>query len=195
MQWKNGWRIPTQNEAKELLNKCSWKYETLNGVPGQRITGPNGKSIFLPSAGYLYKEVAYYVNEAGNYWTATADTKPSYDINGNKLPIRSAFVLNFGSNNGHGTANNGLLFTDGRTVIRPVKDSNNGCKNCTSGCSTGCANSCDNSCTAYCSSSCTATCGKDCTNGCTDYCKGQCQNGCVRACDNQCVWLCRGYSS
>lgn len=195
MQWKNGWRIPTQNEAKELIKKCSWKFETVKGIPGQRVIGPNGKSIFLPLAGYFYKEKAYYIKEAGNYWTATADTKPSYDSSGKKYPIRSAFVLNFGSkNNGNETVNNSLFFAESRTVIRPVKDSNSGCKDCSSGCSTGCANSCDNNCTAYCSSSCTASCGKDCTNGCTDNCKGQCQRVCTKACDNQCVWLCRGFS-
>lgn len=194
MQWKNGWRIPTQNEAKELINKCSWKFETLKGIPGQRITGPNGKSIFLPLAGHYYKEKAYNIKEASNYWTATADTKPSYDINGKKNPVNSAYVLNFGTNNGNGTANNSLLFADARAVIRPVKDSSKGCKDCASGCSSGCANSCDNSCTAYCTSSCTASCGEDCTNGCTDNCHGQCQNACVKACDDQCVWLCKGFS-
>jgi hypothetical protein len=194
MQWKNGWRIPTQQEAKELINKCSWKFETLKGVPGQRVTGPNGKSIFLPLAGYYYKEKANYIKEAGNYWTSTANTEPVYDSKGNKLPIRSAFNLNFGKNNGKGTANNSLLFDASRAVIRPVKDSNNGCKNCASGCSSGCANSCDNNCTAYCSSSCTASCGEDCTKGCTNYCIGQCQEVCTKACDNQCVWLCRGFS-
>lgn len=195
MQWKNGWRTPTQNEAKELISKCSWKFEHRNGIPGQRITGPSGKSIFLPCAGYYSGEKAYSINEAALYWTATADTTPTYDIHGNKYPVKSAFIINFGAREGTAkTANNGLLFNGGRTVLRPVKDSNTGCKDCSSGCSSGCDNSCDGTCTAYCSSTCTASCGEDCTGGCNNACVGQCQFVCTKACDNQCVWLCTGFS-
>ena len=45
------WRIPTKTEMDELLKKCEWKYETLDGVSGNRVTGPNGNSIFLPDGG------------------------------------------------------------------------------------------------------------------------------------------------
>lgn len=45
------WRIPTKAEMDELLKKCEWKYETLDGVSGNRVTGPNGNSIFLPDGG------------------------------------------------------------------------------------------------------------------------------------------------
>ena len=45
------WRIPTKAEMDELLKKCEWKDETLDGVSGYRVTGPNGNSIFLPDGG------------------------------------------------------------------------------------------------------------------------------------------------
>lgn len=44
-------RLPTKEEFKELLNKCTWTWTLQNGVKGYKVTGPNGKSIFLPAAG------------------------------------------------------------------------------------------------------------------------------------------------
>ena len=44
--------MPTTNEWYELKNKCTWTWNSLNRVNGYTITGPNGNSIFLPSAGH-----------------------------------------------------------------------------------------------------------------------------------------------
>lgn len=49
--WGEGWHMPTLDEAKELMEKCTWQWEKLNNVNGMRVTGPNGNSIFLPAAG------------------------------------------------------------------------------------------------------------------------------------------------
>lgn len=49
--WGSGWRMPTYKEFQELKEKCRWTLTTLNGRRGYRVTGPNGKSIFLPMAG------------------------------------------------------------------------------------------------------------------------------------------------
>ena len=46
------WHMPTTNEWYELKNKCTWTWNSLNRVNGYTITGPNGNSIFLPSAGH-----------------------------------------------------------------------------------------------------------------------------------------------
>lgn len=46
------WRMPTIDEIKELKNKCTWNADTLNGVAGRRVIGPNGNTIFLPTGGY-----------------------------------------------------------------------------------------------------------------------------------------------
>jgi len=48
------WRIPTKDEWTELFTKCTWTWITQNGVNGEKVTGPNGNSIFLPAAGYRF---------------------------------------------------------------------------------------------------------------------------------------------
>ena len=48
--WGNGWRIPTQAEMQELMDKCTWVWTSVNGVKGYKVSG-NGNSIFLPAAG------------------------------------------------------------------------------------------------------------------------------------------------
>ncbi len=57
-----GWRMPTQSECNELINKCKWEWTRVEGKGGYRITGPNGNSIFLPitPGDYSY----------GKYWTS-----------------------------------------------------------------------------------------------------------------------------
>lgn len=45
--WGNGWRLPTEAEIKELIEKCTWTAEQY----GYTVTGPNGNSIFLPACG------------------------------------------------------------------------------------------------------------------------------------------------
>ena len=52
VKWGGGWRMPTHDEFKELFDKCDWTTTIVNDVPGYKVTGPNGNSIFLPAAGY-----------------------------------------------------------------------------------------------------------------------------------------------
>ena len=49
--WGGSWRMPTDAEITELKDQCSWTWTTQNSVNGCLVTGPNGNSIFLPSAG------------------------------------------------------------------------------------------------------------------------------------------------
>lgn len=51
VKWGGSWRMPTKDEIEELVNNCTWKWTTYNGVNGQLVTAPNGNSIFLPAAG------------------------------------------------------------------------------------------------------------------------------------------------
>lgn len=59
--WGDGARMPTLTEVKELVNNCTFTGGLYNGVRGNYVTGPNGKSIFLPFAGSwsLYDGVRY----------------------------------------------------------------------------------------------------------------------------------------
>lgn len=75
VNWKNGWRMPTREEMKELINKCKWQWDQVNGKKGFLVTGPNGNSIFLPAAGCMYPAGLGEVNTQGYYWTSTPYTK------------------------------------------------------------------------------------------------------------------------
>lgn len=53
--WGGTWRMPTATELKELVGKCTFEWTKMNGINGCLVTGPNGKSIFLPAAGFRYE--------------------------------------------------------------------------------------------------------------------------------------------
>lgn len=76
--WGDGWRMPTLDEIKELLNNCTWNWTTLNGVNGRLVTGPNGNSIFLPAAGSRNDTSLYYAGSYGLYWSATPGSNSNY---------------------------------------------------------------------------------------------------------------------
>ena len=61
---KGLWNMPTNTQWQELYS-CTWTPDTVNVVPGYRVTGPNGKSIFIPSRGHNFYPTGNF-----NYWTA-----------------------------------------------------------------------------------------------------------------------------
>lgn len=63
------WRMPNTAEVRELKDNCTWLWTNLNGVEGYEITGPNGKSIFIPDVGFRFNESSYTYVSA--YWTST----------------------------------------------------------------------------------------------------------------------------
>lgn len=69
--WGLGWRTPTRDEIEELIAKCTWTWTIQNGVHGRKITGPNGKSIFLPAAGYRYNSDLCGAGPSGYYWSSS----------------------------------------------------------------------------------------------------------------------------
>ena len=69
--WGGTWRLPTKAECQELVDKCTWKWTTRNGVKGYKVTGPNGNHIFLPAAGYRYGSSLLSAGEYGNYWSSS----------------------------------------------------------------------------------------------------------------------------
>lgn len=71
MKLGDGWRMPTVSEVRELGDKCSWEWTHVNGVGGQKVTGPNGNSIFIPAAGYRVNAIIDGRASAGIYWTGT----------------------------------------------------------------------------------------------------------------------------
>ena len=110
--WGGSWRMPTEAEQQELRNNCTWTWEwnTQNNVNGYRVTGPNGNSIFLPTAGCRIWSSLDYAGDRGLYWSST--------------PIESyndeAWNLYFGNGGGHLTIDYGYRY-DGQSV-RPVSE-------------------------------------------------------------------------
>ena len=97
------WRIPTQEEMKELHFDCDWvwtdNYKDRNGIPtgvaGYVVTSKNSSktSIFLPAAGYSQAGYLPEPNGWGYYWSATpndASPQRAYDLDFWKNAIDNA---------------------------------------------------------------------------------------------------------
>ncbi len=69
------WRMPTRAECTSLINNCEIKKGTYNDVEGFVITGPSGKSIFIPKAGQKKKEDIRSSGVSANIWTSITDGK------------------------------------------------------------------------------------------------------------------------
>ena len=89
--WGTSWQMPSLDQFKELINS-SYTYTewttTPNGVKGRKITSKsNGKSIFLPAAGY--RNDAGLSNDCsdGLYWSRSLYESDS----------RNGWCLDFGS--------------------------------------------------------------------------------------------------
>ena len=84
----SGWRIPTKSDFQELVDMCKWKWVSVNGVNGYKVTGPNGNSIFLPAAGSRDGTTFYRKFSDGYYRSSTPKgTESCYTLNfssGNK---------------------------------------------------------------------------------------------------------------
>ena len=69
VNWGGSWRMPTNEEFVELIEKCELVWITLNGVNGYKVIGPNHNSIFLPTGGNINGDFIYFEEEVGSYWT------------------------------------------------------------------------------------------------------------------------------
>lgn len=81
VNWGGNWRMPTQWEFEELVEKCTFSQATVNGVTVLKVTGPNGKSIYLPATGYKSGEdTSLKYGERGYYNPCTKETGTLPDI-------------------------------------------------------------------------------------------------------------------
>ena len=67
--WGLSWQMPTKAQQDELHEHCSWQWTTMNGVNGYLGTGPSGKTLFLPAAGYKDGTRIVSEGEFGYYWS------------------------------------------------------------------------------------------------------------------------------
>lgn len=74
--WGDGWRIPTAAEWQELIDNCTFEWQTADaaGCEGVKVTGPNGNSIFLSAEGYydIYGQI--YGGRDAMYMSSTPYT-------------------------------------------------------------------------------------------------------------------------
>lgn len=104
-KWGGSWRMPTKRETDELMTKCSWTWISIEGFYGYKVVGPNGKSIFLPAAGYYADSLNTLAGVTGRYWTSTPENVAGY-----------AYSLTFGN-----ISHNGNYDSSGLGMsIRPV---------------------------------------------------------------------------
>lgn len=61
------WRTPTRRQFKELIDKCRWTWFEYKNVWGYKVTGPSGRSIFLPAAGKMHNSLP----NLGYYWSSS----------------------------------------------------------------------------------------------------------------------------
>ena len=103
--WGMSWKMPTIGQFKELHDKTTSVWITRFGVKGRKFTGPNGGTIFLPAAGYMWDGGLFNVGSWGRYWSSTP-----YDGD-------DAYGLNFIS----GNVDTGSCWRGGGRSVRPVR--------------------------------------------------------------------------
>ena len=85
VHWGGDWRMPTDLELKDLLEKCDWIWTTKNGVNGYVVRGKGNyasASIFLPCAGLCVGTSLDYAGSLGYYWSSvpTSYDYPSWSL-------------------------------------------------------------------------------------------------------------------
>ena len=65
------WRMPTEDEFKELRKNCTVIRTTQGGVEGYQVDAPNGNAIFLPDAGFRDASGPKDVGKQCLYWSSS----------------------------------------------------------------------------------------------------------------------------
>ncbi len=68
------WRLPLDEEFKELVTQCTWIQEG----DGTVVKGPNGNTIYIPLTGCMDNEVRHA--NLGLYWTTTLSSEVYYSL-------------------------------------------------------------------------------------------------------------------
>lgn len=70
--WGDNWRLPTEKEIKELVERCVWKWVSRGSIGGYNVIGPNGNSMFLPASGWLVEKDNPSLGRCGCYWSSSS---------------------------------------------------------------------------------------------------------------------------
>ncbi len=72
--WGSTWRMPTEADAKELRDNCTFEWVQIsNTLQGCIVKGPNGNEIYLPAGGFMTDMTVDFFDSEGAYWLSTPD--------------------------------------------------------------------------------------------------------------------------
>ena len=68
------WHMPTPTQIQELINETTNTWTTQDNVNGRLFTSKNGKSIFIPAAGYAWGGSLYDSGGGADVWSSALGT-------------------------------------------------------------------------------------------------------------------------
>ena len=88
--WGHHWQMPTKDQIDELLRDCVWTWTSYKNTNGFVVTGPNGKSIFMPAAGCYFLSngkgrKVYSQGYTCYYWCGELDPSTFFKVNASCL--------------------------------------------------------------------------------------------------------------
>ena len=96
--WGSEWQMPSDDQIDELYNSSytTTEWTQVNGVNGRKITSKsNGKSIFLPAAGFRAGTSLDDAGYNGYYWSRSLDE--SYPNSAWRLDFDSSDIGTYGN--------------------------------------------------------------------------------------------------
>ena len=121
------WHMPTSQDLNNLMRKCDWMWDQVEGVAGYTITGRGDfatASIFLPAAGYGSENALFDFSKVGFYWSSSeflsdviSPLQRSLGLGGRLVGL--AFHLRFSKGNDYKVSHAGRCIGG---TIRPVRE-------------------------------------------------------------------------
>ena len=78
VKWGAIWHTPTKAEWEELFQNTTGVWVIRNGVRGLLFTALNGKTLFLPAAGYRWNDKLCHNGSSIHYWSSSLYTDLPY---------------------------------------------------------------------------------------------------------------------
>ena len=94
------WHIPSPEQIRELINNTTSEWITMDGVNGRRFTSKNGKSIFIPAAGFAWGGSLYGRGDSGFVWSSMLSTGSVYSGQNLNFDSGDVYLYGYDRNNG-----------------------------------------------------------------------------------------------
>ena len=102
------WHMPTPTQIQELINETDNTWATSDdGVSGMTFTSKNGKSIFIPAAGFAWNGSLSVSGDCGYVWSSVLGA--SYVLSGQDLGFDSGDAGLYDGSRGCGFSVRGVL--------------------------------------------------------------------------------------